>query len=113
MSVSKPLDRKVRKRADGRCEYCRMHQTSANVFTAHIVTQAIRDTGSERSDFSNPTENINTGLGFMDQDDGILGEQWSQVVIARMPGSGTDPETGGPKYDYRILYSRTLDHQAQ
>lgn len=87
--------------------------TAANVFTAHIVTQAVRDNGKEREDFSIPPENTNTGLGFMDHDDEVLGEQWTQVVIARIPGDGRDPETGGPNYDYRILYSRTLDHQAQ
>ena len=49
----------------------------------------------------------------MDLSDEVLGEQWSQVVIARLPGDGTDSETGGPQYDYRILYSRTLDHQVE
>ena len=85
--------------------------TSANVFTAHIVTQAIRDNGGEREDFATPPENTNTGLGYMDQNDEVLGEQWSQVVIARIPGRGTDPDTDGPLYEYKVLYSRTLDHQ--
>ena len=87
--------------------------TSANVFTAHIVTQAIRDNGNEREDYGTPFENVNTGLGYMDHEDEVLGEQWSQVVIARLPGDGIDPDTGGPRYEYRILYSRTLDHQVQ
>ena len=39
MSVSRPLDRKVRERADGRCEYCRMHQSlqGATFHVEHVI----------------------------------------------------------------------------
>ena len=73
----------------------------------------MKDNGSEREDFGSPKENVNSGLGYMDMDDEVLGERWSQVVIARIPGKGTDPDTGGPMYDYKVLYSRTLDHQTE
>ena len=39
MSVSKLLERKVRERAKGRCEYCRMHQSlqGASFHVEHVI----------------------------------------------------------------------------
>lgn len=85
--------------------------TSANVFTIHVVTQSLQDNGLPRSDKGTPAVNVNTGTGFMDASDEVLAEHWARVVVAKTPvmnaggNVATDPETGGPAHDYKVLYS--------
>lgn len=85
--------------------------TSANVFTIHVVAQSLKDNGLPRSNKDTPAENVNTGTGFMDSSDEILAEHWARVVVAKTPildsggNTATDPETGGPAHDYKVLYS--------
>jgi hypothetical protein len=85
--------------------------TSANVFTIHVVTQSIRDRGPERSDKGVPRENVQTGIGYMDESDEIIAEHWAQTTVARITDSQQhDSQTGGPENNYRILYHRVLEN---
>ena len=85
--------------------------TSANVFTIHVVTQSIRDRGPERSDKGVPAENVQTGIGYMDESDEIIAEHWAQTTVARITEHDQhDPQTGGPENNYRILYHRVLEN---
>jgi hypothetical protein len=85
--------------------------TSANVFTIHVVTQSIRDRGPERSDKGVPRENVQTGIGYMDESDEIIAEHWAQTIVARITDPDQhDPQTGGPENNYRILYHRVLEN---
>ncbi|MCH8475337.1 MAG: hypothetical protein LAT55_08935 [Opitutales bacterium] len=84
--------------------------TSANVFTIHIVAQAIRDSGE--NDQENGELNNWGDFSFSDQ---ILSEQWARAVVARVPNEDTLSRYAGgnfanPEYDYKILYYRVVDN---
>jgi len=103
-----------------------MISTSANAFTVHVVSQAIKDTGKVRKNSAGQKDVGESGPGYMDMDDQVVAEQWGQIVVARLPrrGSGTDGDVqrytsgtapaadlvGAPESDYQILYYRILDN---
>ena len=88
--------------------------TSANVFTIHVVAQALNDNGKPRSDKGTPSQNVNTGTGFMDATDEVTAEHWARVVVAKVSDrSGNplpDPYTNGPRNEYKILYSTVREN---
>ena len=86
--------------------------TSANVFTIHVVAQALTDNGEPRGDKGTPSQNVNTGTGFMDATDDVTAEHWARVVVAKVADRAgrTDPRTGGPLHDYKVLYSTVREH---
>jgi hypothetical protein len=91
--------------------------TSANAFTIHVVAQALQDNPFRKRKKLDGTDDINTGLGYMDVDDKVVAEQWGQIVVARY-----DPEFANahkPALElsgnvtnnvYRVLYYRVLDN---
>jgi hypothetical protein len=89
--------------------------TSANAFTIHVVAQAIQDVGKKRILPGGATD-PNSGVGFIDADDKVTAEQWGRVVLARVPDMDSggnipiDPNTGGPKNKYKVLYYRVLEN---
>jgi hypothetical protein len=58
--------------------------TSANVFTIHVVAQAVKDTGLPRPGVRN------SGPGHSDSDDQIVAERWAKMVVAKLPASNED-----------------------
>lgn len=61
--------------------------TSANVFTIHIVAQAVKDTGKARTGVKN------SGPGHSDPDDEIASERWMRRVVEKAP---TTDNSGSP-----------------
>ena len=89
--------------------------TSANAFTIHVVAQAVQDVGKKRK-LPDGSIDPNSGVGHIDADDKVTAEHWARMVLARVPdidGGGTiatDPNTGGPRNKYKVLYYRVLEN---
>lgn len=90
-----------------------MLSTSANVFTVHVVAQAIDDReGSLALD-----DGIPRGRGVLDLGDRVAGSRWVRMVIGRFPQAGSSGDIvrynasdapspdyiGAPVYRYRVL----------
>ncbi|MCC5789488.1 MAG: hypothetical protein JJT75_07630 [Opitutales bacterium] len=84
--------------------------TSANVFTIHMVAQAIRDSGENDQD--NGELNNWGDFSFSDE---VLSEQWARAVVARVPSETTlsryrADDFRDPEYEYKVLYYRVVDN---